>query len=207
MRPGFSAHNNHATTAGLLELEAQDTAGFAEDTDLSTKTDLFDAAEQVQPETAERTADRSAEDFAPTMADAAPEAHPGSDPLGSASEPVADFGGSAFTGFHGDASGGAIMDALLALQAAPAQPAASADAAANPAVTEALGEVADGAAVDAIVDHYAGGENAAPANSGGEIDSAVLLQALDGHVFLAGNGSVVPDAMEDAALMAAAVQA
>jgi hypothetical protein len=34
----------------------------------------------------------------------------------------------------------------------------------------------------------------------------VLLQALDGHVF-AGNGAVIPDPTDDAAMLAAAVQA
>jgi hypothetical protein len=60
--------------------------------------------------------------------------------------------------------------------------------------------------VDDRVDHYADGENTGPATSAGEIDPAVLLQALDGHVF-AGNGAVIPDPTDDAAMLAAAVQA
>ncbi|MXP41610.1 tandem-95 repeat protein [Altererythrobacter soli] len=187
--------------AGLIDPDAPEPAGFATEADRTTDADLFEAAVQAQPANPAATADLSDEDFAPAQ-NAAADAPSASVALDSASEPAADFGGSVFAGFDADVSGGALMEALLALQATPAQPAALQAA----AIGEALGEAADSAAVDAVIDHYAGGEAAEFANWGGDIEPAMLLQALDGHVF-AGNGAVISDAMDDAATMAAMASA
>ncbi len=113
------------------------------------------------------------------------------------SEAVADFGIDAPVMF-GAGNGEAALDALLIVNAAPALH--TQDLA---PVREALADLADEQAVDAIVDHFAGGADAMPAN---DIGSAVLLDALDSSVFAGLAATAGPDAIDDAAQLLAAAQ-
>jgi hypothetical protein len=119
---------------------------------------------------------------------------------GSGSETVANFSGS--SGLMFQATGGeALMEALLINATAGAASKQTQDVA---SVRGALAEVADGAAVDAIVSHFAdAGSSPIPA----EMTNNALLEALDIRLDFAGNGAPVPDVVDDAAQLAAAVQA
>ena len=73
-------------------------------------------------------------------------------------------------------------------------------------VREALAEVADEAAVDAIVSHFADADGAV-VPTGGEVAGSVLLDALDVQLVFATNGAQGPDVLEDAAQLAAVTHA
>ena len=120
---------------------------------------------------------------------------------GAGSEAVADFGDASGALF--DFGGGeALMDALLVT--APGDAAGLAAQALAP-VREAVAEAAAEAAVDAVVGHFADAGTAVPL--GAEPASHVLLEALDAQLVFAGNGGLAPDAIDDAADLAAAAQA
>jgi hypothetical protein len=116
---------------------------------------------------------------------------------------VADFGGPGGKLFE-FGGGEALMDALLVSAANENAALQTQDLA---PVREALAEVTDEAAVDAIVSRYtdAGGDVAV--SVGAEVASQVLFETLDAQLVFAGNGAQAPDAIEDAAQLAAVAQA
>ena len=73
-------------------------------------------------------------------------------------------------------------------------------------VREAVAELADEAAVDAIVSHFAG-ESDAGVPTGGEVTAEALNEALDAHLFFAGSAAAAPDVVDDASQLAAAAHA
>ena len=92
------------------------------------------------------------------------------------------------------------MDALL-LQTSGEAAAAGQDVA---SVREALAEVSDEVAVNAIVDHFAGDAPAdAPAPDAGA-GHQLLAQTLDAQVFLMTQGMLADHSIDDAAQLVAA---
>ncbi|ALC11618.1 Ig-like domain-containing protein [Sphingopyxis sp. 113P3] len=115
------------------------------------------------------------------------------------SEAGVDFGG-LVTGQMGGVSPEAVMDALL-LQTSGEAVAVSQDVA---SVREALAEVSDEVAVNAIVDHFAGDAPAdAPAPDAGA-GHQLLAQTLDAQVFLMTRGMLADHSIDDAAQLVAA---
>ena len=121
-------------------------------------------------------------------------------PVGSSSEAVADFAGPSVGLFEFD-GGEALMDAIL-VGASPETSALQTHDFAS--LQDALAQVADEAAVDAIVSRYTDAGAGIASSTPGETSSQVLIEALDTHLVFAGMGVQAPDPIDDAAELAAA---